>query len=288
MARMRQLRISQDNLTDTNETILKYFMDVRRCKTLTPNEEYEIAVRSSNGDLKAREQLINANLKFVVSVAKQYSREPTQFSELIAEGNIGLIEAAEHFDPYTGFKFISFAVWHIRKRMFLYLGDKSKPVRLPINITKDARMIKERMSQLSQVEGREVTVEEALETMKDISHVSTGASVINTGYIMSGKATPFDLSGEDTFSPANWVHTGESTEDPLLESDRSRIVWNALNSIDARSRDVVVRKLGLVDGIPQAYSTIGEVHGKSGEWARQAYSTTIKKLKKIQILQSQR
>jgi RNA polymerase primary sigma factor len=287
MAKMRQLRISQENLTDVNDTMLKYFIDIRKIKTLSPEEEYRIAVRAAEGDERAKEALINANLRFVISVAKQYASAPLQVSELIAEGNIGLIEAAGLFDPHTGFKFISFAVWHIRKRIYEYLSNKSKTVRLPLNVSKDARLVKERASYLSQLEGRDVTTEEALEALHDVSHITTSAPVLNTGYIQSGRSTPFESDEEDTFSPSNWVHNGESTEDYSALKERNKVIWVALNHIDSVGRDIVVSRLGLLNDVPESYDSIAKRYGRSSEWSRLNYTKALRKLKKIQILQSQ-
>ena len=129
---MRQLKISK-SITTRNETLDKYLQEISRAPMITVNEEVELAQRIRQGDRAALEKLVCANLRFVVSVAKQYQNQGMSLTDLISEGNIGLIKAAERFDETRGFKFISYAVWWIRQSILQALAEQSRNIRLPLN-----------------------------------------------------------------------------------------------------------------------------------------------------------
>ena len=135
---MREFKII-NRITNTTDNISRYFSEINKYEILTPEKEAELAVKSKNGDLKAKELILKSNLRFVVSVAKAYASPQNPLEDLISEGNKGLVESIETFDPSTGFKFISYAVWHIRKNIFLYLNNVSRSVRIPSNITQQLR-----------------------------------------------------------------------------------------------------------------------------------------------------
>ena len=129
---MRQLKISK-SITQRNETLDKYLQEISREPMITVNEEVELAQRIHEGDQAALEKLVRANLRFVVSVAKQYQNQGLSLTDLINEGNIGLIKAAERFDETRGFKFISYAVWWVRQSILQALAEQSRNIRLPLN-----------------------------------------------------------------------------------------------------------------------------------------------------------
>lgn len=130
---MRQFVINKTITDKTLPSIKSYFSEVQPIKVLTPEEEYEIAVKAFNGDEKSKELLVKHNLKFVISVAKQYTVFGVKVEDLISEGNLGLIKAANRFDPSKGFKFISYAIWSIRQSMIAYIQEHGKTIRLPVN-----------------------------------------------------------------------------------------------------------------------------------------------------------
>ena len=192
---MRDLKILT---TYTNRTSVtdRYFAEIDRHKILKADEEYEIAVKASAGDSRAIEKLVTSNLRFVVSVAKQYVSQAEMMDELIAQGNIGLIEAAKTFDPTRGFKFISYAVWHIRKEILSYLNDIHRTVKVPRNITMDANRTKRVESDLTCLLDREPTVEEIVEEMEKRGWEITPEKVKN-GRRATEKIVPFELGPSD-------------------------------------------------------------------------------------------
>ena len=130
---MRQFKILERLTPRTTRASSSYLNDVERIQMVSPEKEAELGFLAKNGDTVARDLLVTANLRFVLSVAKMYARSPEDYGDLVAAGNVGLVDAATKFDPSKGFKFISYAVWHIRKEMLAHLSDNSRLVRIPIN-----------------------------------------------------------------------------------------------------------------------------------------------------------
>jgi RNA polymerase primary sigma factor len=162
---MRQLKISQNITTRENQSLEKYFQDVNRIDMITSEEEAELSKRIKEGDQAALEKLVRSNLRFVVSVAKQYQNKNLTLNDLINEGNIGLIRAAEKFDHTRGFKFISYAVWWIRQSIMQAIAEKSRMVRMPLNRVGTLNKIKRTAAGLQQDLEREPTNEELAEEL---------------------------------------------------------------------------------------------------------------------------
>jgi len=163
---MRQLKISQNITTRENQSLEKYFQDVNRLGMITSEEEANLAIRIQDGDKAALDKLVRANLRFVVSVAKQYQNRNLTLNDLINEGNIGLIRAAEKFDHTRGFKFISYAVWWIRQAIMQAIAENSRMVRMPLNRVSTLNRLKRAASVLQQDLHREPTDEELAESME--------------------------------------------------------------------------------------------------------------------------
>jgi RNA polymerase primary sigma factor len=165
---IKPLVISSDRITKReSESFKKYLTEVDRIERLTTDEEYEIAVKSFNGDLKAREELIRKNLRFVISVAKQYINNGVRLEDLVNEGNYGLIKAAERFDPSTGFKFITYAVWWIRRCIMEYLTKNSRPIRLPSNKAANLTKLDKLVSNIEQKLERPVDKDDLINELGD-------------------------------------------------------------------------------------------------------------------------
>jgi RNA polymerase primary sigma factor len=158
---MRDFKISV-RITDTSQNLSRYFSDITKEKMLDPQVEADLAMRAKEGDVKARERIILANLRFVISVAKAYAGKNAPLEDLISEGNKGLIEAMEVFDPTAGFKFISYAVWHIRKNIFLYLSNNSRVFRIPGNVANELKRYQSMEDFFIGQNGREPSVDEIL------------------------------------------------------------------------------------------------------------------------------
>ncbi|MEL6539640.1 MAG: RNA polymerase sigma factor RpoD/SigA, partial [Bacteroidota bacterium] len=163
---MRQLKISKQITNRESQSLDKYLQEIGRVDLLTPDEEVVLAKRVREGDKLALEKLTKANLRFVVSVSKQYQNQGLSLGDLINEGNLGLIKAAKRFDPTRGFKFISFAVWWIRQSIMQALAEQSRIVRLPLNRVGSLNRISRTSSQLEQKYEREPTPEELAEVLE--------------------------------------------------------------------------------------------------------------------------
>ena len=165
---MRQLKISKSITNRESQSIEKYLQEIGKVELLTPEEEVDLAKRIKKGDQKALEKLTRANLRFVVSVAKQYQNNSLSLNDLINEGNLGLVKAAQRFDETRGFKFISYAVWWIRQSIIQALAEQSRLVRLPLNKVGSLSKINKAFSELEQKYEREPSADElASKTSKD-------------------------------------------------------------------------------------------------------------------------
>ena len=163
---MRQLKITKSITNRESQSLEKYLQEIGKVDLITPEEEVQLAIKIKEGDQKALEKLTKANLRFVVSVAKQYQNQGLSLSDLINEGNLGLIKAAQRFDETRGFKFISYAVWWIRQSILQALAEQSRIVRLPLNKVGLANKISKAYSQLEQEFEREPSTEELAEILE--------------------------------------------------------------------------------------------------------------------------
>jgi len=151
-------------------TLNKYFNDIKSTQPLTPDEEVELAVRIQHGDTQARDELVKANLRFVISIAKQYYRPGIDLADLINEGNIGLIQAAERFDPTYGFKFDSYAIWWIRQAILNYISTIHRPIHIPVNVTNQMSKLRKAQAKFEQKYQRLPTADELSELVDIHSH----------------------------------------------------------------------------------------------------------------------
>ena len=163
---MKDFKISI-RFSNPTKNLSRYFSEVMKEDLLSPHEEFDLAVRAKQGDELAKEKIIKSNLRFVISVAKSYTGKSSQLEDLISEGNKGLIEAIESFDPTTGFKFISYAVWHIRKNILLYMQTKSRTIKIPINILCELKKYQEIENSFMNQYDREPSVDEILQLIDE-------------------------------------------------------------------------------------------------------------------------
>ena len=163
---MRQLKITKSITNRESQSLEKYLQEIGKVDLITPEEEVQLAIKIKNGDQRALEKLTKANLRFVVSVAKQYQNQGLSLSDLINEGNLGLIKAAQRFDETRGFKFISYAVWWIRQSILQALAEQSRIVRLPLNKVGLSNKISKAYSQLEQEYEREPSTEELADLLE--------------------------------------------------------------------------------------------------------------------------
>ncbi len=277
---MRQLKIASDKITKRTDNTSRYFNEVDRRTLLSTEEEFRVGQLAQQGDEAAIEKLISANLRFVISVAKQYSGTGVLLDDLICQGNIGLCDAARTFDPSRGFKFISYAVWHIRKEILSYLNSDYRTVRVPQNVLNDLVKIRRADESIIQVEGRYGTVDELHSELTRRGY-DMSINQINRISQADSKNVPLESNeiDPDRSSPIDWLNSDSNPTDNLDKLDLEKSISMALNQLTPMQKDIVCRRLGI--GYPEieAFSTISGRYGKSPEWARQIYTKSIRLLK---------
>jgi RNA polymerase primary sigma factor len=279
---MRQLKI-ENRITNRSRVIERYFSDVERRPTISIEKELELATRISNGDETAIKELVEANLKFVISVAKQYcsSGSSTLLSELIAQGNIGLIDAAKSFDHTRGFKFISYAVWHIRKEIMNYLVTLSHSIRVPTNIVTKINKAKYAADKFEQLENRQVTPEELSEILKSEYGVDYLPNSISVDQNLYTGVTPLELQEEEVGSLIDVLDCGEKTDSFAITQNSKTVVGLMSEHLDQFEIRLIMDKLGMTNGIQMSWSELSKRIGRSEPYLKKAYAKSIYKLKEV-------
>jgi RNA polymerase primary sigma factor len=274
---MRQLKISKQITNRESQSLDKYLQEIGKVDLLTPDEEVELAKRIREGDQMALEKLTKANLRFVVSVAKQYQNQGLSLGDLINEGNLGLIKAAQRFDETRGFKFISYAVWWIRQSILQALAEQSRIVRLPLNRVGSLNKISKTFSELEQKYEREPSPDE----LADVLDVTT-AEVVDTLKI-SGRHVSMDapfVQGEENSLLDVLENDGEQTPDNELMNDSLRKeVQRALSTLTQREADVISLYFGLNGEHSMTLEEIGEKFNLTRERVRQIKEKAIRRLR---------
>ncbi len=276
---MRQLKITQ-SITNRREshTLEKYFTEVSNVPMITPDEEVTLAKRIREGDELALEKLVKANLRFVVSVAKQYQNRSLPLNDLINEGNLGLIKAAKKFDETKGFKFISYAVWWIRQSIMQALAEQSRIVRLPMNKSGAINQIRRAYAELEQQFEREPTEEELADIldMKPSEVRNTlGAEVkqmsMDAPFGEDESGSLLDVLENDTTGP---------TDGELVFNDSLKVeTLRALSTLTAREREVIMMSFGIGHDNPYTLEEIGDAMGLTRERVRQIREKALQKLR---------
>ena len=275
---MRQLKITKSITNRESQSLEKYLQEIGKVDLLTPEEEVDLAKRIKQGDQIALEKLTKANLRFVVSVAKQYQNQGLSLSDLINEGNLGLIKAAQRFDETRGFKFISYAVWWIRQSILQALAEQSRIVRLPLNKVGSLNKINKAFSRLEQAFEREPSSEElATELEINADEVETTLSVAARHVSMDA---PF-VEGEDNSLLDVLANKGTAGTDTNLEYKESlrREIDRSLGTLTERQCDVIKLYYGIGVEHPMSLEDIGEKFGLTRERVRQIKDKAINKLR---------
>ena len=274
---MRQLKISKQITNRESQSLDKYLQEIGKVDLLTPDEEVTLAQKIREGDQLSLERLTKANLRFVVSVAKQYQNQGLSLGDLINEGNLGLIKAAQRFDETRGFKFISFAVWWIRQSILQALAEQSRIVRLPLNRVGSLNKISKTFSDLEQKFEREPSPEE-LAAVLEIS----AAEVVDTLKI-SGRHVSMDapfVQGEENSLLDVLENDGEDKPDSGLINDSLRKeVQRALSTLTQREADVITLYFGLNGEHAMTLEEIGEKFNLTRERVRQIKEKAIRRLR---------
>lgn len=275
---MRQLKITKSITNRESQSLEKYLQEIGKVDLLTPEEEVDLAKKIKSGDQEALERLTKANLRFVVSVAKQYQNQGLSLSDLINEGNLGLIKAAQRFDETRGFKFISYAVWWIRQSILQALAEQSRIVRLPLNKVGSLNKINRAFSELEQEYEREPSPEELAEVLEiPTDEVETTLGVAARHVSMDA---PF-VDGEDN-SLLDVLENGNTPKtDSKLEYNESlrKEIERSLGTLTERQCDVIKLYFGIGVEHPMSLEDIGEKFGLTRERVRQIKDKAINKLR---------
>ncbi len=277
---MRQLKISQTITTRENQSLEKYFNDVNKIDMITSEEEATLSIRIHQGDKVALDKMVNANLRFVVSVAKQYQNRNLTLNDLINEGNIGLIRAAEKFDHTRGFKFISYAVWWIRQSIMQAIAENSRMVRMPLNRVSTLNKIRRESSVLEQGLHREPTDEEISESLE--MEVSEVKKTLEGNMRQLSVNAPFTADGEgsllDVLEDKNIIETDREisyTSSLQYEAERS------LGTLRAKDRNILQMFFGIGRENAMSLEQISEELGLTRERVRQLKEKSLRELRAV-------
>ncbi|MCM1373453.1 MAG: RNA polymerase sigma factor RpoD/SigA [Bacteroides sp.] len=273
---MRQLKITKSITSRDSQSLDKYLQEIGREQLLTVEEEVELSQRIRKGDRQALDILVKSNLRFVVSVAKQYQNQGLSLPDLINEGNVGLIKAAEKFDETRGFKFISYAVWWIRQTILQALAEQSRIVRLPLNQVSAVNKISKAITKFEQDHERKPSPEELAELVNELPEK------INDSLRASGRHVSVDapfVEGEDN-SPLDVM---ENTDAPaadhaLINESLQMEISRALEILNERERDIIEMSFGISQP-EMTLEEIGDRFGLTRERVRQIREKAIRKLR---------
>ena len=274
---MRQLKISKQITNRESQSLDKYLQEIGKVDLLTPDEEVILAQKIREGDQLSLERLTKANLRFVVSVAKQYQNQGLSLGDLINEGNLGLIKAAQRFDETRGFKFISYAVWWIRQSILQALAEQSRIVRLPLNRVGSLNKISKTFSELEQKFEREPSPEELAEVL-EISTGEVGDTLKISGRHVSMDA-PFVQGEENSLLDVLENDSEDKPDSGLINDSLRREVQRALSTLTQREADVVTLYFGLNGEHAMTLEEIGEKFNLTRERVRQIKEKAIRRLR---------
>ena len=262
-----------------NEVLSTYLKTIDKIPLLTYDEEYELALKAKNGDKKAREKLINANLRFVVSVAKKFRGQGMPLEDLINEGNIGLMTAVDKFEPETGYHFISYAVWWVRQAILKALAEQSRPVRLPLNRSNELIQIVRAKNDLIHNKGiSDPTVDEiAAASGLDVTLVKNLLEVTRD---MISFDSPIKGDEEGDSSYFDFVEDkSQSPEDDVVNHMMEKDVRGLLAVLGDKERDIIEKRYGFNGNEPMSLKAIGDEYNLTKERIRQIEKAALQKLR---------
>jgi RNA polymerase primary sigma factor len=274
---MRQLKITKQVTNRETASLDKYLQEIGKVDLITAEEEVELARRIKQGDRVALEKLTKANLRFVVSVSKQYQNQGLTLPDLINEGNLGLIKAAQRFDETRGFKFISYAVWWIRQSILQALAEQSRIVRLPLNKIGSINKINKASARLEQGFEREPNVKEIASEL-DMTETEVKESMRNAGRHVSMDA-PLIQDEDNTMYDVLKSEEATTPETGLLYESLKKEIDRAISTLTQREADVIRLYFGLNGGHPMTLEEIGEEFDLTRERVRQIKEKAIRRLK---------
>ena len=274
---MKQLKITKSITNRDAGTLEKYLQDIAKEPLVTPEEEVELAQRIKAGDRMALDQLVRANLRFVVSVAKQYQNQGLSLQDLINEGNVGLIKAAQRFDETRGFKFISYAVWWIRQSTLQDVAEQARIIRLPLNQVGAISKLKKTAAMLEQEYNRKPSAEELAKEM-DLSEAKV-QSLMGMNMRQISTDAPLDDDEEGNFLDVYVEQDSVATDEAVENESNQNAIQRSLSCLTDKERHVINMYYGI--GTPREYS-LDEIAldlGISRERTRQIRDRALKRLK---------
>lgn len=274
---MRQLKITKQITNRETQSLDKYLQEIGRVDLISADMEADLAVRIKQGDQQALDKMVKANLRFVVSVAKQYQNNGLSLGDMINEGNVGLIKAALRFDEKRGFKFISYAVWWIRQSIMQALAEQSRVVRLPLNRVGSLNKMYKTLSYLEQKFQREPSLEELAETM-EVTIEDVESTMRTTGRHVSVDA-PFSQGEENNLLDVLVNSEGQTPDGELMADSLKREVARALSTLTTRESEVISFYFGLNGHQPMTLEEIGMKFNLTRERVRQIKEKATRRLR---------
>ena len=276
MNTMRQLKITKSITNRESASLDKYLQDIGHEELISPEEEVELAERIKRGDRSALERLTKANLRFVVSVAKQYQNQGLSLPDLINEGNLGLIKAAQKFDETRGFKFISYAVWWIRQSILQAIAEQSRIVRLPLNQVGSVNRVSKEVSRFEQEHERRPSIDEI------VAEVDLPEEKVKDAMKLNGKHVSMDapfLEGEDSSLLDVLPNEDSPSADEALDQQSLKVeVERALATLSERERNIISCFFG-IDSPEMTLEEIADKFGLTRERVRQIKEKAIRHLR---------
>ncbi len=280
------MKLAKQFTNRENKSLDQYFVEIGKMKLLTPEEEIELAVKIRNGDENAMNRLILANLRFVVSVAKMYQNQGLSLSDLINEGNLGLIKAAGRFDETRGFKFISYAVWWIRQGITSAIADQSRVVRLPLNRIGDLTKLSKAYKNLEQENERTPTNEELAKLIGTTAEDVTYTLQIASRQVSMNAPTTSDAENKNTLLDVIHNEDQPSPDEKLLKESLVNEVRNILQALDEREAEVIRLSFGIGSDQKATLEEIGEKFNLTRERIRQIKEKALRKIKNLKRARS--
>lgn len=274
---MRQLKITKQVTNRESPSLDKYLHEIGKVPLITAEEEVALAKKIKKGDDEALSTLIQANLRFVVSVSKQYQNQGLTLPDLINEGNVGLIKAAQRFDETRGFKFISYAVWWIRQSILQALAEQSRIVRLPLNKIGSINKVNSAFARLEQEFQREPTALEIAELLDMAPKEVREALKVNTRHLSMD--APLVSEEENTLYDVMLSSDSTSPDASLLDESLQREISRSLSTLSTREADIIKLYYGLGGEPPYSLEEIGKLFSLTRERVRQIKEKAIKRLK---------
>lgn len=274
---MRQLKITKSITNRETASLDKYLQDIGKEDLITADEEVALAKKIKQGDQRSLDKLCKANLRFVVSVAKQYQNQGLSLPDLINEGNLGLIKAAKRFDETRGFKFISYAVWWIRQSILQALAEQSRIVRLPLNQVGSLNKIKKEASRLEQKFERPPSAEEIASSMELPEEKVDSTMKISTKYVSMD--APLTHDEDSSFLDVFISEESPHTDDDLMRESLTREIQRSLSTLNEKERDVINLYYGIGRNHGMTLEEIGAKFDLTRERVRQIKEKAIRRLK---------